>query len=432
MNDFSCVRMYRLSPGGIECDERGLRVGDVALLAPDEKGVWAARDERDLGGDLSRVYGFPVDVRAKLSGFATVASALQSRDIAKAQIAALLLRLPDPPPPAAVALNKSAERRLSEDLIACGLLKADDGWDEEKHPRTGSPPNAGWFASKPKEARPDESPKPAAKPGGSAPSRGGAVGAERTFLPSAAATGAETLLAENLSATTLEGLATLAGRMSAPTILFGAIFIPSANPIVDEGSVPGRPDITYRWAHDETEVTFKALLDGQWKTLAVGVLRAQNGAFYGQDGAIVARMVRGSAGRPTLVTSVDALDRALFDLRRANGEPAARPADSDREPRLCPAPMPEAKTTTSENSIAYQEYVSGLPYGWAIWVGGIRYDACDPRTGNLGDAKANMDFRFDKNDDLYYWADPAKDPAKQMTIQAETALAVGRCLARAD
>jgi hypothetical protein len=94
--------------------------------------------------------------------------------------------------------------------------------------------------------------------------------------------------------------------------------------------------------------------------------------------------------------------------------------------------MPEAKTTTSENSIAYQEYVSGLPYGWAIWVGGIRYDACDPRTGNLGDAKANMDFRFDKNDDLYYWADPAKDPAKQMTIQAETALAVGRCLARAD
>jgi hypothetical protein len=93
--------------------------------------VWAARDERDLGGDLSRVYGFPVDVRAKLSGFATVASALQSRDIAKAQIAALLLRLPDPPPPAAVALNKSAERRLSEDLIACGLLKADDGWDEE-------------------------------------------------------------------------------------------------------------------------------------------------------------------------------------------------------------------------------------------------------------------------------------------------------------
>jgi hypothetical protein len=36
--------------------------------------------------------------------------------------------------------SKSAERRLFCDLVACGLLKADADWDE-KHPRTGSPPN---------------------------------------------------------------------------------------------------------------------------------------------------------------------------------------------------------------------------------------------------------------------------------------------------
>jgi hypothetical protein len=34
MNDSASVRLFRLSPNGIECDEEGLRVGDVALLAP--------------------------------------------------------------------------------------------------------------------------------------------------------------------------------------------------------------------------------------------------------------------------------------------------------------------------------------------------------------------------------------------------------------
>lgn len=82
MNDFSSVRFFRLSPGGIECDEGGLRVGDVALLARDEKGAWAARDERDLDRDLSRAYGFPVDVRAKMAGLAGVANALQRRNLA--------------------------------------------------------------------------------------------------------------------------------------------------------------------------------------------------------------------------------------------------------------------------------------------------------------------------------------------------------------
>jgi hypothetical protein len=46
--DLSSVRFFRLSPGGMECDEGGLRIGDVALLARNEKGAWVARDEHDL------------------------------------------------------------------------------------------------------------------------------------------------------------------------------------------------------------------------------------------------------------------------------------------------------------------------------------------------------------------------------------------------
>ena len=44
MNELSPIRFFRLSPGGIECDEGGLRVGDVALLGRDHKGAWVVYD----------------------------------------------------------------------------------------------------------------------------------------------------------------------------------------------------------------------------------------------------------------------------------------------------------------------------------------------------------------------------------------------------
>ena len=188
------------------------------------------------------------------------------------------------------------------------------------------------------------------------------------------------MLAENLSATVLDGLETLAARFSAATILFGAIFVPSANPLVDEGPVPGRPDMTYRWAHDEQSVTFKALVDGQWRPLTGGALGA-GGVFYGEHGEIVARTVLAAGRPPTLVASLDVLDRALANMLRADGQPAASPTEDDNQPKLCPEPTPEPKTTQSRNSIEYQEYVSGLPYGLAIKVGGVNFDGCDEFDG---------------------------------------------------
>jgi hypothetical protein len=312
------------------------------------------------------------------------------------------------------------KRRLADDLVACGLLKADADWDE-KHPRTGAPPNPGWFAPTPGTLAADK-PKANPSPAAGAPPRGGEAPA---FVPPAPAVGAGSLLASDLSATALDGLATLAARLSAATILFGAIFVPSDNPMVDEGPVPGRPDMTYRWARDETQVTFKVLVDGQWRTLTVGRLGPAD-AFYDRDGDIVARMVLGPGRRPTLVTSVDVLDRAVADLRRRDGEPAAAPTADDREPKLCPDPTEEPKTTKSANSIAYQEYVSKLPYGWAIVLGTVRFDGCDEETGFLLEAKANIDHLFDANDKLYSWVYPANNPEIQMERQAKEALAAGR------
>jgi hypothetical protein len=424
MGGLSSARYFRLRPGAIECDVDGLRVGSVALLSRDSKGAWTRRDGGELNRELSKLYGLPLDCERKGGALDAVAAALTNGELARAQIGALLLQLPDPSPAAIAQPDGLEKRRLARDLAACGLLKADADWDD-KHPRTGEPPNPGWFA--PTSGEPDaEEPNASSNPATGAPSRGGEA---RAFVPPAPATGVGSLLAEDLSATALRGLAALAARLSAATILFDAIFVPSDNRIVEEGRIPGRPDIAYRWAHDETEtaVTLKVLIDGQWRTLAVGGA-APNGLVFDRDGRAVARVVSGPDRRQTLVATVGALDRAVADLRRKEGEPAAIPIANDNEPRLCPDPTPEPKTTKSANAIAYQEYVSGLPYGWAIVVGGIRFDGCDELTGNLLDAKAKQDHLFDLDaaDALESWVYPENDPAIQMEIQAEVALAAGR------
>jgi hypothetical protein len=83
-------------------------------------------------------------------------------------------------------------------------------------------------------------------------------------------------------------------------------------------------------------------------------------------------------------------------------------------------------TTTSANSIAYQEYVSKLPYGLAIRVGGVNFDGCNPQTGDLLEAKAKIDNLFDANDQLYGWVKPKNNPELQMIDQAEAAELAGR------
>ncbi len=137
MDDLSFARHFRLRPGRIDCDAGGLRVGRVVLLARDATGVWIRRDERDLDRELSELYGFPLDIGRMRRGVDVVEAALGNGELARAQVAALLLRLPDPPASAGFQHGALGKRRLAHDLVACGLLK-DDDWDEQ-HPRTGGP-----------------------------------------------------------------------------------------------------------------------------------------------------------------------------------------------------------------------------------------------------------------------------------------------------
>lgn len=131
--------MFRLRPCGVDCDEEGLRVADFPLLTRTEGGVWNPRSEAEIERDLAAIYRAPILALAKLGGLAAVAQALNEKNIARAQVAALLLKLPDPP----VAGEEDGLRKLNA-LFEAGWIGKD--WDPEKHPRAGGPPNSGWFA----------------------------------------------------------------------------------------------------------------------------------------------------------------------------------------------------------------------------------------------------------------------------------------------
>jgi hypothetical protein len=133
-------RYFRLADrlgSGVRCDSHGVFVGDTPLL---ERGVdrvgraeWRPRSLSDLNCDLSKVYGLPVEFSPKIGGLATVARALGRDDVVHAQIATLLLQIPNPP-----ALTKSGPTReeafdVARALRAGDLLQRD--WDPTKHPR---------------------------------------------------------------------------------------------------------------------------------------------------------------------------------------------------------------------------------------------------------------------------------------------------------
>ncbi len=76
------------------------------------------------------------------AGLATVASALNANDPALARIAAVHLKIPDLPTPAA------RDALVAEDALI--KYARDEGgsnnWNPALHPRAGVPPNSGWFA----------------------------------------------------------------------------------------------------------------------------------------------------------------------------------------------------------------------------------------------------------------------------------------------
>jgi hypothetical protein len=123
--------------GGVSCSEEGLFVGEIALLervrGSNGSWRWRPRDLPHINRDLSKCYGLPIEFDQKFAGLELISNALNRSEFGRAQIAALHLRLPDPPVIAKSAQNRLEVVQVARRLQASGLLKA--GWDSSKHPR---------------------------------------------------------------------------------------------------------------------------------------------------------------------------------------------------------------------------------------------------------------------------------------------------------
>jgi hypothetical protein len=140
-------RIWRLSETsdhnnlGLACTDQGLLLGGTPLIERRD-GRFVVRERDAIERLLSHAYRTSFSARRIMPGLATVAAALNADDQGLARIAAVHLRLPDLPGRAARDGMEAMDVLLKYARDESG----GDTWNPALHPRTGTPPNPGWFA----------------------------------------------------------------------------------------------------------------------------------------------------------------------------------------------------------------------------------------------------------------------------------------------
>ena len=141
------VRLWRLSTAGdgnlgLCCNPDGLFLGRTPLIER-RAGGYVLRPQSDLERLFKRSSG-AADLDRLMRGLTVVKSALDENDLCLAKIAAVQLRMPDLPGFLARAALETEDLLIKTERAGEVLARA--GWDPNKHPRAGIPPNPGWFA----------------------------------------------------------------------------------------------------------------------------------------------------------------------------------------------------------------------------------------------------------------------------------------------
>jgi hypothetical protein len=147
MTRHAAWHMWRLSEAGednlgLACSDDGLLIGRTPLIEKRD-GQFFVRQQHDIERLLSCAYRSEVSATRLMSGLTTVAHALNANDQCLARIAAVHLRIPDLPDRDARDTMERTDILLKYARDAGG---GDSNWNPAQHPRTGTPPNPGWFA----------------------------------------------------------------------------------------------------------------------------------------------------------------------------------------------------------------------------------------------------------------------------------------------
>lgn len=147
MTRHAAWHMWRLSEAGednlgLACSDDGLLIGRTPLIEKRD-GQFFVRQQHDIERLLSRAYRTEIRADRLMSGLTSVARALNADDQCLARIAAVHLRIPDIP-------DRTARDAMEAMDVFVKYARDEGGggsdWNPALHPRTGTPPNPGWFA----------------------------------------------------------------------------------------------------------------------------------------------------------------------------------------------------------------------------------------------------------------------------------------------
>src|ERR1700731_1152692 len=128
---------------GLACSNDGLLIGRTPLIEKHD-GHFVVREQREIEQLLSRAYRSEISADRLMSGLAIVARALNTNDQCLARIAAVHLRVPNIPDRAARDVMEATDVLIK---YARDEGRGDSSnWNPALHPRSGTPPNPGWFA----------------------------------------------------------------------------------------------------------------------------------------------------------------------------------------------------------------------------------------------------------------------------------------------
>jgi hypothetical protein len=211
----------------------------------------------------------------------------------------------------------------------------------------------------------------------------------------------------------LAGLSDLAASMAAPTAFLGVLFLPTTSSLVSEGTLPSRPDLSYRYDRDTGVLDIYRQGD-TGRQLLVSSHIGTDGLFHDEEGKVIGRGL-GS----TVLVNPDALPAPVG---RTGAEVRTEAQTAQDRPQLCPDPSAEDITSRSERAVAYQEQISGLRRGLEVRLNGVGFDGCREADGTMLEAKgpgfADKMLGPDIWPDWYRFVQETKDQMKRQYVAA--------------
>jgi len=233
-------------------------------------------------------------------------------------------------------------------------------------------------------------------------------------------------------------LSDVAATAAGPLALAGGLaLIPLNRSGVAEGTVENRPDLAYRY--DEGILTIlQTNAQGERAVLFHG-LPGEDHFYRDKDGNVLGRNLEGSGivldPALVLVAIAGPLPGGVQESARPTGEELARNVEKARaiiaeqsNPTLCPRPEADFPGGTSEEAMAYQEYVTRMPRGVAFYIGKVSFDGCEFwKAGDMAEAKGDgYDWPLSEDGLLLYEPDWEADMEEQMKKQSAAAATVGK------